>query len=341
MTFINEYTCAFLIAFCGCFVSMPLFIRLMHHISKKGQPIRDDGPKTHLAKKGTPTMGGVMVILWSLIATLLTAPLSNAFVQVAVFMMLAFGIVGFQDDYLKITNQSAYGGISGRRRLFVEFVVSTVAILWIIAHLPAELAVQVEIPYWHILLPLGAAYVAFGALVITGTTNAVNLTDGLDGLVSVPLMIAFGCFGFIAYASGESTLSQSLYLNYIPNVGALSIVCLALIGALLAFLCYNKKPAKIFMGDVGALGLGGVLATMALCVKQELLLAIIGGLFVIEAVSDIIQVGSYKLRKKRVFLMAPIHHHFEKMGWSEVKVVRVFWLFAFVCALLGLADLVW
>lgn len=329
---------AFLAAFVLCFFIMPFFIDMMHAL-KQSQPIRTDGPETHLKKKGTPTMGGVVILASTILSTLLFAPLDNGFVWILIGVMIIMGSLGFYDDYLKLKSHSSKG-ITGRQRLFAEFVTGAVAVLLYICLAPGDVSTTVRIPYLtNIFIPLGIFYVAFAAIVFAGTTNAVNLTDGLDGLVSVPLIISFFCFGLFGFISGCPYLSDSFNLSHIPNVGAVAIFASACIGALGAFLCYNKKPAKIFMGDVGALGLGASLGMIAIITRQEVLLAIIGALFVIEAVSDIIQVGSYKYRHKRVFLMAPIHHHFEKKGWSEVEVVRSFWAFAFVMGLIGLASL--
>ena len=328
---------AFLTAFLICFLGMPKFIDKMKSL-KKEQPIRLDGPQTHLAKKGTPTMGGVVILLSTLISVLLWSPLFNGFLWILTFVMLSMGLLGFYDDFCKLRNSSSKG-ISGRKRLFIEFIVSTFAILVAMTLTPSEAMTAVQIPYFKILFSLGLVYVAFAAFVFTGTTNAVNLTDGLDGLVSVPLIISFTCFAVLALISGSTTLAEDFSLIHIPNIWIVSIFSSAVCGALLAFLYYNKKPAKIFLGDVGALGLGALLGISAICLHQELLLAIIGSLFVIEALSDMIQVFSYKCFKKRFFLMAPIHHHFEKKGWSEVKVVRCFWLYSLIMGLIGLATL--
>lgn len=341
-TFISPLWSAFfalLTAFVLCFLAMPPFINMMHRL-KKGQPIRLDGPQTHLQKQGTPTMGGVVILFSVMVATFLFMPLSNGFVWILLGVMTAMGALGFYDDYLKLKSHSSMG-ITGRQRLFVEFITGTIAVLGTMYLTPEDYATAVRVPYLtYAFVPLGIFYVAFAAVVFTGTTNAVNLTDGLDGLVSVPLIIAFLCFGLFGFIAGDSDLAHSMQQIYLPNAQPVCIFAAACIGALSAFLIFNKKPAKIFMGDVGALGMGAALGMIAIITRQELLLAIIGALFVIEALSDMIQVASYKYRHKRVFLMAPIHHHFEKMGWSEVKVVRRFWLFAFVMGLIGLASLI-
>ena len=329
---------SFTVAFLTCFISMPFFIKKMKTL-KKAQPIRLDGPQTHLAKKGTPTMGGIIILISTVIGTVLFAPLKSAFIWILLCVMIAMGFLGFYDDYLKLKSASS-AGISGRKRLFIEFIVAAIATIFMMNLMPDEFTTALQVPYLaHAFIPLGLAYVAFAAVVFTGTTNAVNLTDGLDGLVSVPLIIAFSCFGILAFIGGNQDLSFRFNQLYIENLSDICIFIGSVVGAIGAFLYYNKKPAQIFMGDVGALGLGGALGMTAIITKQELLLAIIGALFVIEALSDMIQVASYKYRNKRVFLMAPIHHHFEKMGWSEVKVVRRFWAFSLIMGIIGLATL--
>ncbi len=331
--------CAFVCAFVLCFCTMPFFIKKMRQ-STTGQPIRNDGPQTHLMKKGTPTMGGIVILSSIIVSGLLFMPLSNGFTWILLGVTATMGLLGFCDDFLKLKSGSSMG-VTGRQRLFIEFIVGTLAVLAILYLMPNEFSTAVRIPYFaHLFIPLGIFYVAFAAIVFTGTTNAVNLTDGLDGLVSFPLIIAFLCFGIFGYISADMHLSHQFEQLYLPNIDIVSIFAAACIGALLAFLYYNKKPAKIFMGDVGALGLGAALGTLALITHQEILLAIIGALFVIEALSDMIQVFWYKRTKRRIFLMAPIHHHFEKMGWSENKVVHRFWLFSVVMGLIGLASLI-
>jgi phospho-N-acetylmuramoyl-pentapeptide-transferase len=317
---------------------LPFFIKKMRQL-KKEQPIRLDGPQTHLKKRGTPTMGGVVILFSIAIGTLLFAPLTNYFIWILLIVMTLMGLLGFYDDYQKLKNSSS-NGISGRKRLFIEFFVAAIAVFATMNLTPNEFATAIKIPYFaHLFIPLGIFYVAFASFVFAGTTNAVNLTDGLDGLVTVPLIISFICFGIFAFLGGDSALSSEYELLYIPNLSALSIFATSVIGALFAFLYYNHKPAKILMGDVGALGLGGSLGMLAIIAHQEILLAIIGFLFVIEALSDMLQVGYYKRTGKRIFLMAPIHHHFEKMGWSERKVVFSFWMFSAVMGMIGLAAL--
>ena len=305
----------------------------------KGQPIRADGPASHLlTKKGTPTMGGLMILAGLIVSTLLWANLDNHFVWVALLVMVGFGAIGFYDDYLKVTRQT-HAGFSGRSRLLLEGVIAFVACL---------------IMYWHgtvysgaIAVPgingyitnLGWFFPVFGAFVIVAAGNAVNLTDGLDGLAIVPVMIAAGSFGVISYLVGNAIFAKYLGVNFVPFAGDLFVVCGALIGAGMGFLWFNAPPAQIFMGDTGSLALGGLLGTIAVAVKHEIVLVVVGGLFVLEAVSVIVQVVSFKLTGKRVFRMAPIHHHFEQLGWSESQIVIRFWIIAFVLALIGLSTL--
>lgn len=323
----------------------------------KGQPIREDGPASHQSKKGTPTMGGFLILFGLAAGVLFWGDLKNQYVWIVFLVTLAFGAVGFIDDYQKVTKRST-GGLSGRVRLLMEFVVAAGATFWVTQYAPfaAEQAVSsgitTEMPpagFEHALaLPFVKnflldltlyGFIAFGALVITGAGNAVNFTDGLDGLAIGPVMIAAATFGFIAYACGTPRFANYLLLTATPGTAELAVVAGALVGAGMGFLWYNAPPAKVFMGDTGSLALGGCLGAMAVCVKHELVLAIVGGLFVFEALSVIIQVTSFKLTGKRVFLMAPVHHHFEKLGWSETTVVIRFWIIAFFLALVGLATL--
>jgi phospho-N-acetylmuramoyl-pentapeptide-transferase len=323
----------------------------------KGQPIREDGPASHFSKKGTPTMGGFLILFGLAAGVLAWGDLKNQYVWIVFLVTLAFGAVGFIDDFQKVTKRST-GGLSGRVRLLMEFVVAAGAVFWVTQYAPfaAEQAVSsgittemppanfqqsLALPFVkNILLDLTLyGFIAFGALVITGAGNAVNFTDGLDGLAIGPVMIAAATFGFIAYACGTPRFANYLLLTATPGTAELAVVAGALVGAGMGFLWYNAPPAKVFMGDTGSLALGGCLGAMAVCVKHELVLAIVGGLFVFEALSVIIQVTSFKLFKKRVFLMAPVHHHFEKLGWSETTVVIRFWIIAFFLALVGLATL--
>jgi phospho-N-acetylmuramoyl-pentapeptide-transferase len=318
----------------------PQIIAMLRLKQGKGQPIRTDGPQSHLlTKKGTPTMGGLMILSGLVASTLLWANLKNHYVWVVLLVTLGFGAIGFYDDYLKVTKQS-HKGFSGRARLACEFVIAGIACLLLMQLGTGRLASSVAVPFFKdILIDLGIFFVAFGAVVIVAAGNAVNLTDGLDGLAIVPVMIAAATFGFISYIAGNAIFANYLQVHFTPGTGELAVVCGALIGAGLGFLWFNAPPAQIFMGDTGSLALGGLIGTVAVATKHEIVLAIVGGLFVLEAMSVIIQVVSFKLTGKRVFRMAPIHHHFEQMGWSESQVVVRFWIIAVVLALLGLSTL--
>jgi phospho-N-acetylmuramoyl-pentapeptide-transferase len=305
----------------------------------KGQPIREDGPATHLVtKKGTPTMGGLMILSGLIAATLLWANLRNSYVWIVLFVTTSFGLIGFYDDYLKVTKQS-HAGFSGKARLALEFLIAGLA-CYFLMRVGGENMSKLAIPMVKGYIgSLGAFFIVFGAFVIVAAGNCVNLTDGLDGLAIVPSMIAVGTFAIFAYLVGNSIFSNYLGVNYVSGVGELTIVCSAFIGAGLGFLWFNAPPAQIFMGDTGSLALGGLLGTVAVAVKQEFVLAIVGGLFVLEGASVIIQVAYYKLTGRRIFLMAPIHHHFEQKGWKEPQIVIRFWIIAFVLALTGLSTL--
>ncbi|WP_026793034.1 phospho-N-acetylmuramoyl-pentapeptide-transferase [Pleomorphomonas oryzae] len=328
------------------FLFGPAIISSLRIRQGKGQPIRVDGPQSHLAKKGTPTMGGLMILSGILVATLLWADLKSPYVWTVLLVTVAFGTIGFYDDYLKVTKQS-HKGLSGRARLVLEAVIAMLACLVIMSagqasSVPTEehLATSLTFPFVKtLMINLWYFYVPFGAFVIVSAGNAVNLTDGLDGLAIVPVMIAAASFALIAYLAGNSVFSNYLQIHYVVGTGELAVICGAVIGAGIGFLWFNAPPAAIFMGDTGSLALGGLIGTVAVAVKHEIVLAIIGGLFVLEAVSVIIQVGSYKLTGKRVFKMAPIHHHFEQLGWTESQVVIRFWIIAVVLALIGLSSL--
>ena len=323
----------------------------------KGQPIRTDGPESHQSKKGTPTMGGFLIMFGILSGTLFWADLKNQYVWIVLFVTVGFCGVGFIDDYQKVTKKGT-AGLSGKVRLLMEFVIAAIAVFWAsqYAQVTTEAALAagtlaaapqpgfatgLALPFLKdFMFDLTIyGFIAFGAVVIVGAGNAVNFTDGLDGLAIGPVMIAGATFGFIAYATGTPRFADYLLLPPTPGTAELAVVMGALVGGGLGFLWYNTPPAKIFMGDTGSLALGGCLGAMAVCVKHEIVLAIVGGLFLLEALSVIIQVVSYKTTKKRVFLMAPIHHHFEKLGWSESTVVIRFWIIAFLLALAGLATL--
>ena len=320
------------------------FIRWMQAKQGRGQPIRTDGIARHITEKaGTPTMGGLMILAGLLGGTLLWGDLTSVYVWVAIVVTASYGLLGFSDDYAKVTKQTTEG-VSGRARLAIEGVIALAAVLALIKlAMPSPthgLATSLVFPVFKAaVIDLGWFYLAFGGLVIVGAANAVNFTDGLDGLAIGPVMIAAGAFGMIAYLVGNIVYSRYLELHYVPDVGELSVFCGAIIGSGLGFLWYNAPPAKIFMGDTGALALGGALGTVAVACKHEIVLAIVGGLFVAEALSVIIQVGYFKRTGRRVFLMAPIHHHFEKLGWAESTVVVRFWIVALMLAMLGLATL--
>jgi phospho-N-acetylmuramoyl-pentapeptide-transferase len=320
------------------------FIRFMRAKQGKGQPIRTDGIERHvLEKKGTPTMGGLMILAGLLVGTLLWADLRNIYIWVVLMVTAAYGVLGFLDDYEKVTKQTV-AGVSGKMKLAIQFAVAALAVFLIVQFGPkmpeAAVRTSVSFPIFkQLLLNLGWFYVVFGMIFIAGFSNAVNLTDGLDGLAIMPVMIAGAAFGFIAYLVGNIKFADYLQVHFIPGCGELVIICGALMGAGLGFLWYNAPPAKIFMGDTGSLALGGALGTMAVVAKHEIVLVIIGGLFVVETLSVMIQVGYFKRTGKRVFLMAPIHHHFEKLGWAESTVVIRFWIVSILLALAGLATL--
>ncbi|KFG69127.1 phospho-N-acetylmuramoyl-pentapeptide-transferase [Microvirga sp. BSC39] len=322
------------------FLFGPAIISLLRVRQGKGQPIREDGPQSHLlTKRGTPTMGGLMILAGVLVSTLLWANLENHYVWVVLFVTVGFGAIGFYDDYLKVTKQS-HKGFSGRSRLTIEAIIAVLACLAISYMATPGLANKLALPFSKdLIINLGWFYVIFAGFVIVGAGNAVNITDGLDGLAIVPVMIAAGTFGFIAYLAGNAVFSNYLQIHFVPGTGELAVLCGALIGAGLGFLWFNAPPAQIFMGDTGSLALGGMLGAIAVAAKHEIVLAIVGGLFVLEILSVIIQVTSFKLTGKRVFKMAPIHHHFEQLGWTEPQVVIRFWIIAVVLALTGLATL--
>jgi phospho-N-acetylmuramoyl-pentapeptide-transferase len=322
------------------FVLGPAVIRWLRSKQGAGQPIREDGPESHLlTKKGTPTMGGVLILLALSIATLLWADLRNGYVWVILIVTLGFGLIGFGDDFLKLTKRNSKG-LPGRVKLLGQCLVGLTASLVVMALTKPPLTTALAVPVLKdVLIPLGFVFPLFATLVMVGASNAVNLTDGLDGLAIVPVMIAAGCFALIAYLVGNTIFAGYLGIPYVPGSGELAVFCGALVGASLGFLWFNAPPAMVFMGDTGSLSTGGALGAIAVISKHELVLAIIGGLFVLEAVSVIVQVGSFKLTGKRVFRMAPLHHHFEKLGWKEPTIVIRFWIIASVLALVGLSTL--
>jgi phospho-N-acetylmuramoyl-pentapeptide-transferase len=321
------------------FIFGPRIIDSLRIRQGKGQPIRADGPQTHFKKAGTPTMGGLMIISGIIGSSLLWANVTSVYVWVVLFVTLGFGAIGFYDDYLKVTKQS-HKGFSGKARLGVEFAIAAVA-AWAIMHNGQEpFSSSLTFPFLKdLIINLGWFFIPFACFVIVGAGNAVNLTDGLDGLAIVPIMIAAASFGMIAYLSGNAVFAEYLQIHFVPGTGELAVILGAVIGAGLGFLWFNAPPAAIFMGDTGSLALGGLIGTIAVATKHEFVLAIIGGLFVMEALSVIIQVGFFKATGKRVFLMAPIHHHFEKLGWTESQVVIRFWIIAVILALVGLSSL--
>src|SRR3954469_21188895 len=321
------------------FIFGPTIINSLRLRQGKGQPIRADGPQTHFKKAGTPTMGGLMILTGIIASSLLWANLNNYYVWVVLLVTVSFGAIGFYDDYLKVTKQS-HLGFSGRARLAIEFGGGGVARYILREPGQAPLASSLTFPFIKdFVLNLGLLFIPFAGIVIVGSGNAVNLTDGLDGLAIVPIMIAAASFGVIAYLSGNAVFAEYLQIHFVPGTGELAVVLGSVIGAGLGFLWFNAPPAAIFMGDTGSLSLGGLTGTVAVATKHEIVLAIIGGLFVMEALSVIIQVGFFKMTGRRVFLMAPIHHHFEKLGWTESQVVIRFWIIAVILALVGLSTL--
>jgi phospho-N-acetylmuramoyl-pentapeptide-transferase len=305
----------------------------------KGQPIRSDGPQSHLAKVGTPTMGGLMILSGLVVSTLLWANPRNPYVWIVLAVTLGFGFVGFYDDYLKVTKQTD-AGFAGRTRLAIETAIAALACYAFVRLGRDPLSSSLVLPFFKdVIINFGWFFVIFGAFIVVGAGNAVNLTDGLDGLAIVPVMIAAASFGMISYLAGNAVFSDYLQINYVAGTGELAVLCGAVLGAGLGFLWFNAPPASIFMGDTGSLALGGMLGSIAVAVKHEIVLAVIGGLFVLEAVSVIVQVASFKLTGKRVFRMAPIHHHFEQKGWTEPQIVIRFWIISVMLALVGLSTL--
>lgn len=331
---------AFLTALVLSFLIGGGLIRWLRSKQAQGQPIRDDGPATHLTKKGTPTMGGLLILITLTVATLLWADLTNRYVWIVLAITLAFGAVGFWDDFLKVTKKNPKG-VPGKIKLLISVMVAAIAAYLIAQASPAALRYTMALPFFKdVLLPLGLiGFLAFGTLVMVGASNAVNLTDGLDGLAIGPVIMASAVFGLIAYVVGNTVLTNYLYLHHVPRSGELAVLLAALIGAGLGFLWFNAPPAMVFMGDTGSLAIGGALGAVAVVTKHEIVLAIVGGLFVLETVSVIVQVLSYKWTGRRVFRMAPLHHHFEQKGWAEPTIVFRFWIIAAILAMAGLATL--
>ncbi|UOA27723.1 phospho-N-acetylmuramoyl-pentapeptide-transferase [Pseudosulfitobacter sp. DSM 107133] len=322
----------------GFIFGLPL-INVLRRTQGKGQPIRNDGPEGHFVKAGTPTMGGLLIVGALLTSTLLWARLDNPFIWVVLFVTVSFAAIGFADDYAKVSKQTT-AGVSGKVRLLLGFLIAGIAGYVSALYHPVELQNQLALPVFKdTLINLGYLFVPFAIIVIVGSANAVNLTDGLDGLAIMPVMIAAGALGVIAYAVGRVDFTEYLDVHYVPGTGEILIFTAGLFGGGLGFLWYNAPPAAVFMGDTGSLALGGALGAIAVATKHELVLAIVGGLFVVEALSVIIQVLYFKRTGKRVFLMAPIHHHYEKKGWAEPQIVIRFWIISLILAMIGLATL--
>ena len=330
---------AFLTSLIFCFIFGRPLIAVLRRKQGKGQPIREDGPEGHFVKAGTPTMGGLLIVGALVTSTLLWARWDNPFVWLVLFVTVAFGIIGFADDYAKVSKQNTKG-VPGKLRIALGIIIAIVAAVWASANHPEALQGQLALPVFKdTLVNLGLFYIPFVVCVIVGSANAVNLTDGLDGLAIMPVMIAAMTLGVIAYAVGRVDFTEYLDVHYVPGTGEILIFTMALFGGGLGFLWYNAPPAAVFMGDTGSLALGGALGAIAGATKHELVLAIVGGLFVVEALSVIIQVLYFKSTGKRVFLMAPIHHHYEKLGWSEPTIVIRFWIISLILAMIGLATL--
>jgi phospho-N-acetylmuramoyl-pentapeptide-transferase len=332
--------CACLTALIVSFVLGPMMIRWLRSVQKQGQPIREDGPERHLVeKKGTPTMGGLLILFAVIISTLLWVDLRNGYVWAVLFITVVYGALGFVDDYLKVTKRNSKG-INGRAKLITQAAAGLIAAAWIawLAHDPMGTTLTFPV-FKDLMLPLGFLFPVFGMLVMMGSSNAVNLTDGLDGLAIVPTIITAAVFALIAYLVGNHIFADYLQLHWVTGVGELMVFCAALIGAGLGFLWFNAPPAAVFMGDIGSLAIGGALGAIAVATKHEIVLCIVGGLFVVETVSVIVQVFWYKRTGNRVFLMAPLHHHFEKKGWAEPTIVIRFWIISMILALVGLSTL--
>ncbi|UYV36015.1 phospho-N-acetylmuramoyl-pentapeptide-transferase [Rhodobacteraceae bacterium D3-12] len=330
---------AFMTALLFGFIFGQPLINVLRRRQGKGQPIRDDGPESHFEKAGTPTMGGLLIVGALLTSTLLWARLDNPFVWLVLFVTMSFAAIGFADDYAKVSKQNT-AGVSGKIRLLLGLIISGIAAYWAAQYHPEALQYRLALPVFKdTLVNLGVLFIPFGIIVIVGAANAVNLTDGLDGLAIMPVMIAAGTLGVISYAVGRVDFTEYLDVHYVAGTGEILIFTAGLFGGGLGFLWYNAPPAAVFMGDTGSLALGGALGAIAVATKHEIVLAIVGGLFVLEAMSVIIQVLYFKRTGKRVFLMAPIHHHYEKKGWAEPQIVIRFWIISLILAMIGLATL--
>lgn len=322
----------------GFLFGRPL-INVLRRRQGRGQPIREDGPEGHFSKAGTPTMGGLLIVGALLTSTLLWARLDNPFVWLVLFVTIGFGLIGFWDDYAKVSKQNTKG-VPSKVRIILGIVIGAIAAWWASAYHPEGLQYQLAMPVFKdTLINLGWFFVPFGIFVIVGAANSVNLTDGLDGLAIMPVMIASGALGVIAYAVGRVDFTEYLDVHYVAGTGEILIFVMGIIGGGLGFLWYNAPPAAVFMGDTGSLALGGALGAIAVATKHEIVLGIVGGIFVVEALSVIIQVAYFKRTGKRVFLMAPIHHHYEKKGWAEPTIVIRFWIISLILAMIGLATL--
>ena len=322
------------------FIFGPLLIQTLKNFQKEGQPIRIDGPSDHIIKKkGTPTMGGILILFASVGSTIIWMQLDNQFVWSILLIMIGFGAIGIIDDWMKISKNSS-SGLNGKLKISLQIFIAFPAIMSVIQYSPQELQNGLAVPFFKdFFINLGFLFIPFSIFVVVGASNSVNLTDGLDGLAIVPVMIAASCFALIAYLVGNINFSSYLQLNYVPGVGEITILLGALLGAGLGFLWFNAPPAEIFMGDTGSLSLGGALGISSVATRHELVLVIIGGIFVVETISVILQVSYFKLTGKRIFLMAPLHHHFEKRGWAESTIVIRFWIIAVILALIGLSTL--
>ena len=321
------------------FIIGPKMISRLSMNQASGQPVRADGPDTHLLKVGTPTMGGALILTAIVVSTVLWADLANHYIWVVLFVTLAFGVIGYVDDYKKLILQNP-DGLSAKQKLFWQSSAALIAAVSLYMMATDEISTSLLIPYFKDLwLPLGMFQVAVTFLFIVGFSNAVNLTDGLDGLAIMPTVLVGGALGVFAYVTGNTNFSEYLGIPYVAGTGEILVFCAALAGAGLGFLWFNTYPAQVFMGDIGALSLGAALGVVAVVVRQEIVLAIMGGVFVVETVSVMIQVASFKLTGKRVFRMAPLHHHFELKGWAEPKVIVRFWIITFILVLIGLASL--
>ena len=331
---------AFLTALIFGFMFGRPLINLLKKKQKKGQPIREDGPESHILEKaGTPTMGGLLILSAIMFSMLFWARLDNGYVWLVLFVTATFGAIGFADDYAKVSKQNV-AGVSGKVRLILGFIIAGIAGYWAMWLQADNLSGYLAFPVFKdTLLYLGYFYIPFAMFVIVGAANSVNMTDGLDGLAIMPVMIAAGSLGFIAYVVGRTDFTEYLDVHYVAGTGEITVFVAALIGGGLGFLWYNAPPAAVFMGDTGSLALGGALGAIAVATKHEIVLGIIGGLFVVEMMSVIIQVLYYKKTQKRIFLMAPIHHHFEKKGWAEPQIVIRFWIISLILAMIGLATL--